>query len=497
MSFKQILKVTSRPKIAQKELFSADTSSASGQNPFYVAPSSSVSKEADAGSSMPYVTINGAQITEIESMVLSETDILPKIKIMFTDTLGAISGPNYPKNDPILSLYIKVSSESLKPIRVDFLITSIKSSQDAILDADSMGLSAEFIMSGELFIPKIYNNFNKAYRNMGSKLALESLAADLDLGFSHNDSGTNDTMTWINPNRNGIYFINHIARHSYLNDNTFFDCFIDKFFHLTMVNVSTQLEVSDEVDLTYEQRIESAELERNPDSKNKSAAGDKDTNEALAVLQLTNNHRFRGRSEYISSFSLQGDVGSILKNKGFKKRIYYYDHTLDSDDKFTKFYVEPVEIKGLNKKTQLIPANQTLKSNVVSKWMNIDYGNNHREWNAASLINDHNMAELSKVRLKVETGGINMQVLRGSSIKVNIFNFKAESKTRLSQTSEKPQIGDQDLDISGDQGDQIPDNILSGTYYVIGVKYIYDSSESFKTEFDLCRINWISENIID
>ena len=166
MAFKQQLKVTQQPKIAQRELFTADTSSSSGQNPFYKSGSNTMGSESSAGSTSPYVMINGAQVTSIDSLIVYETGILPKIKIIFKDELGALSGPNYPRNNPILSLYMKVSGNSLKPIRMDFLITSIKSDQDPFADAETAGNSAEFIMSGEMYVPKIYNNLSKAYRSM-------------------------------------------------------------------------------------------------------------------------------------------------------------------------------------------------------------------------------------------------------------------------------------------------------------------------------------------
>jgi len=494
MAFKQQLKVTQQPKIAQRELFTADTSSSSGQNPFYKSGSNTMGSESSAGSTSPYVMINGAQVTSIDSLIVYETGILPKIKIIFKDELGALSGPNYPRNNPILSLYMKVSGNSLKPIRMDFLITSIKSDQDPFADAETAGNSAEFIMSGEMYVPKIYNNLSKAYRSMGSKEALRKLAADLDLGFSENDSSTNDTMTWINPNRNSLYFIDHIARHSYLDEDTFFDCFIDKYFNLTFVNVSLQLQNSRELDLTPEQRVDPSELELTRSIQGKGT--DKGTENILSVLQLTNDFRFKTRPEYIRAHSLLGDVGSVLKNKGYRRQIYYYDHMLNDGEKFTKFYIKPVEIQGANEKLSLVPADDILKDNMVKKWVNIDYGNTHREWNAASFINDHNKSELKKVKLKAETAGINLQVVRGSSIKVNMFNTADSAVMRNSQISDKPKKFENGVEFKN-EGEQIADVLLTGTYYVSGIRYVYDSDTGFSTEFDLCRMNWIGENIID
>lgn len=496
MAVKDIIKVEIEPKVPLKELWSADDSNASAQNPFIKTPKSVASAKDKVGSDTPYIKINSVPITNIDQLILDETGIIPRIKVIFTDDTGALSGPNYPKNDPILSLYIKTQNPKFKPIRCDFLITSIKTNQDAILNYGKIDKGADFIVSGELFIPKIYDNVSKSYSNLNSKDTLKRISEETDLGFADNEFTPNDKMTWINTNKNSLRFIDHVAKHAYLNDESFFTAFIDKYYHLTFVNIAEQLNPSHDVNFTYENTADGTYLAPNETASEKL---NNDRYEVLNLVGLTNRDSNKGKPEYIINYSTMGDTGSILKNKGFKKKIYYYDHTLESK-KFTSFYVNPIKIKGYgnnNPNTSLIPEDDVLKQSTIKKWMNIDYGNTHREWNASVLINDHNNSELNKVKLKVETSGINFQITRGNGVPVLLFNPGAQNMDKDFFRKDKNLEGTADTPIGADS--LMPDPILSGRYYVSGVRYIYDKYNSefpFKTEFHLARFNWLSENNI-
>ena len=207
MAYNQILKVTQVSKVPKKEIFAPDNTQVSAQNPQFKAPKNVRSTEESTGSEEPYVMINTVPIAGIQKMIIDETGTIPTIKITFIDVTGAISGPNYPKNDPIMSVYIKTANDKFKPISADFLITSIKSTLDPTEDPAGVGINATYVMSGELYVPKLYNNFSKSYPSISSVGAMRQLAKDLDLGFSELDIETNDIMTWINPNRNGHWMI--------------------------------------------------------------------------------------------------------------------------------------------------------------------------------------------------------------------------------------------------------------------------------------------------
>jgi len=497
MPNKDLITVVDNPKVPLTELWTADTSQASLQNPFFKPSKGSRSAAESVGSDKPYLKINSVPITEIDLLILDETGQIPKVKAIFTDKTGALSGSNYPKNDPIMSVYIKTQNPKFKAIRCDFLITSIKTNQDPIINAANIDSGATFIMSGELFIPKIYNNVSKGYRNMNSKEALRTIAEDNDLGFACNEFTPNDKMTWLNTNRSSLKFMEHVSKHSYMNDDSFFTAFVDKYYHLTFVNIAEQLNPGHDVVMTYENTADASQFEASQANKEKLDDGRYDV---LNLVGLTNRDSHKGKPEYIINYSLMGDTGRILKNKGFKKKVFYYDHKLDN--KFTSFYVNPVTIKGYENNVSnrgLSPDNDNLRESTIKKWMNIDYGNAHAEWNASILINDHNNSELNKVKLKVETAGINFQVSRGNGVPILLYNTAQANLSKNSQRTDANLDGGADTALDTDT--LVPDGILSGRYYVSGVKYKYDklnTSFPYITEFQLARVNWLGEkNIVE
>jgi len=490
MSYSDTIKGVLLPKIATKEISVSDTGSVTSENIQYKQQGDTGAPEDKQGSDAPLVFVNKISITP-QYLCIDETGYLPRIKLIFKDPSGALTGPNYPKKDPILSVYIKSGNPKLKPIACDWLITNIKTSLDEVLDVDDPEGLTIFTVTGELFIPKIYDNKSTAYPNLSSKDALEKLAGDLDLGYAINNVSTDDSMTWINTNRNSLDFIRHISMHSYLNEDSFFNSFIDKYYYLNFINVSEQMKGGHDLNLTYDNQVDSSEFSKSSAMKN---ADSTDTSEQLSAMMLTNKPSNKGKPDFIIKYSLQGSNGRVLKTKGYRKKIYYYDHTLDSDDKFTSFYMSPLRTSGDNDDLALIPENEFLKDSMIKKWMNIDYGNNHREYNAAALINNHNINELNKIKFKVETAGINFQVVRGAALPVAIYQPSLAAQQREAKTEK---IIEEEKKLT--EGGLETDDVLSGRYYVMGTRYIYDELNGafpFKTEFTLGRVEWLGENNI-
>ncbi len=496
MSYKDTIHFELYPVHGKKELSAPDTNTVGKENLIYKTTPGGTSPADKIGADFPYIKINSVPISELEYLSIDETGYIPKIKAIFSDDTGALSGPNYPKKDPVLSLYIKSGNAKLKAIGTDWLITNIKTSLDEVANSATIDSASTFIVTGELYIPKIYDNISKAYPNMTSKMALRNVAKELGLGFAVNHSNPSDSMTWINTNTNSLEFIKHISSHAYENEESFFNTFIDRNYFLTYVNVSEQIAKGHENNLTHDTTTDSSEYTKS----NIMAAGSSGKqDDALSLMALTNKDEKRGKPEYMIKYSLSGVNGQILKNKGYRKKIYYYDHTLfsslfqPSDDKFISFYMSPIKARGADSDFALIPEDDAFKSNMVKKWMNIDYGNNHREYNAAALINNHNISELNKIILNVETAGINSQIIRGSAVPVQIYHPSAKKIDRDSF------LKDQNRERIIKEGEIEKDEILSGRYYVNGVKYIYDllnREYPYKTQFQLGRVDWLGENNI-
>lgn len=491
MPTKDLILTTQLPEIPLRELTAADNTQVSEVNSILKVPEAVRSAAQKLGSDIPLIKINSVFITHtmLESVILDETGFIPKITVIFKDYEGIFNGPNYPKKDPILSIYYKTQNEKFKPIRSDFLITSIKS---VVPTRNNDSVVSEYVIKGELFLPKVYDNVSRAYSNVSSKDALLQFAKDVGLGFAENECAPNDAMTWISPNQNGFSFIKHVIDHAYQNDDSFFMSFIDKYYHLNYINVTNQLEAI-EPNVTYINTADASKL--SPSQLMEKYVDFASFNDATTPLFLTNYPEARGESTYLLEYSLMGDQGEILKNKGYRKKIYYYDHTLQENDpkeKFVDFFVNPIRPRKASEESTLVPEDIDLRNSVVKKWVNIDYGNSHPQWNAARLINHHNLKELNKIKMKAKLPGINFQVIKGSAIPALIF-------TPTIQAVMKNQYKESNLDDKLDDfgaGNLRIDVDLSGGYFVSGIKYIYDRYEQpfMYTELELSRVFWLSEN---
>lgn len=485
MAIKDTITVISKPSVPLKELSLPDDSQTSQENLLFKTSKAGLDAKDSAGAIQPLVFINSVQISDIEYLCVDETGKIPTIKLIFNDNVGSLNGSNYPKNDPIVSVYIKTQNSKFKPIRCDFLINEMK----------PIGSNnRSFSIYGELYIPKLYDNVSKSYRNKSSNDAMLELAKDLSLGYARNEFSTSDVMTWVNSNDDSLEFMTRISSHAYKDDDSFFTSFIDKYYNINLIDVSEQLNASAEINYTFQNSLNA--MSKNITKEISEMSNGSDSEEITLPIYLSNNPVDMGRPQYIREYNLSGEVGYILQNRGYRHEIYYYDHQLDSD-KFTKFYVNPVKIKGYpNNDQSLMPDDETLRSNLIKKWQCIDYGNAHSEWNASKVINDHNNIELNKIKMHVETGGINFQVIRGSGIYVAIYQDSAEVKFQQANREKTNNIADNS---KSDNSTVILDDTLTGRYYVNGVKYIFDKTlepYQFKTKFELCKMNWRSEKNI-
>jgi hypothetical protein len=490
MAFEQIIKGTALPKVTLRELFEEDTSS-QGNSLIQKTRESGYDSSQITGGVEPFVKISGVILTSIDMMMIDESGFIPTLVLSFTDKSGSFAGEYYPKTNSILELYIKVANEALKPIRCDFLITSVRSiAPEYKGQPEGIGIGTEYIIKGELNIPGIYKQVTKSYANVTSKDALKAISGELRLGFAENESKPADRMTWINPNFNYLTFIQDVISHAYEKEESFFTGFIDKYYYLNYIEVNKQLKPTafDKVLMNSTDGM----IKDFKQTMKGNAAGD--YTESFTENYLTTEVANREQPHYILELNLVGDQGKIIKQHGFKKKIHYYNHLqrVESEitEKIVSFYKEAMRTKEIEKQQYLIPDQVELVDTVVNKWMGIDYGNAHPEWNGARLINSQNNNELKKINLKVKLAGINFQVIRGSTIPVFITVRQAEKLLKNLGEETSDQGAFENVNLAAEVGDRY----LSGTYYVMGAKYFFDRSGKkylFYTELLLSRREWL------
>lgn len=490
MAFNQIIKGTLLPKVPLKTLFEEDTSVDSQTDSSTKAPRHRPDSSQLTGAREPYVKIGGQIVKGIDSLTIDETGFIPTIQLTFVDDFGEFAGDYFPKTNLIMNVYLKSGSEKFKPVRCDFLIKSVKSFPAKHTGKkQAVGAGIAYMVKGELYIPNIYRSISKSYSKLNSKQVLRKICEELGLGFAENESKPNDTMTWINTNMSNLQFMQKIVEHAYQTDDSFFTAFIDKYYFLNYIELNEQLKVGEE-QLTFSSAGNAMIPSFSQLAKN-SEMGEKLTDDTT-VNYLTTEIAYKKAMNYIYSMNLISNQGDVLKSQGYKKEIYYYDHLKKADapkSKFTNFFMAPLRSQDRDTKMFLIPEEQSLAENKIKKWMNIDYGNTHVNWNAARVINNHNLREIDKIKLRVQMENINFQAIRGFVIPVFVTIQQAEKMMKATEVSTQ---AENKPNPRTNLNDQAVDEQLSGYYYISGAKYHYDSlhPNGLYTELFLARREW-------
>ena len=491
MAFNQIVKTSQQPSIKLITLSDYDTSAEGQEKGLLRHRISSPDSSQSIGANRPFIKIGGQIISQIDSLVIDETGIIPKLTLIFTDVLGEFSGNDFPKRNLMASVYIAVSNEKFKPVRADYLITSIKTiPSNSVNSKLSLSNNMMYIVKGELFVPRLYNNVSKSYPELTSAAAIQKVCTELGLGYAQNEFTPSDTMTWININTSPLNFMREITNYAYRDDKSFFSGFISKELIFNFIEVNTQL-LDIEPEITFP--IAAEPLRSNFSQTQKDSTEKSEVNDMAMVNFLTNLRTYQGKPNHIVEANLISNQGDILKSDGYLKKIYYYDHFEPVEvkdgklNRFKEFYTAPINTDGADETTMLIPDDEGLAEVGNKKWMNINYGNTHEHWNAARVFNTHNLKELEKMQLRIVTKGINYQVIRGSSIPVLLTLILADSLRKEVDLENPREIKERE-----NLSDETIDTQLSGRYYVKGAKYHYDPNQStpFSTELFLARREW-------
>ena len=416
-------------------------------------------------------TVPEDQIIEME---ISQTGFLPQCKIVIWDKNHLFTNLYNPVFDPIVSVYVKPPHPNLKPLRNDYLITHIDSS--VMDDGTKM-----YYIRGDLYIPRIYDNVSKSYRNMTSINCLKEVCKDLGLGYASNEENMNDTMTWINPNLSYYTFIrDEVAKRAYKNDQSFFTCFIDRYYILNFVNVEKQMAQDKDYDKTYVV---------NHSIKNLTALKSSDQNikqDSVQADNILSNHPTSGGSvNSIKEYKVVSNNGDVLRRDAFRKRVYWYD---SAQKKPLNFFTEPLSTtETLTGSEYQAPIPTDLATTQVKKWLGFEFGNAHKNNKFAQSINFHNMVEMDKSQLHVELNSLNPTIVRGSRVPVAIYNetyFDALKKAAMGKI-------DQISDATNYM--YYIDDMLSDVYYVKDIVYRYQVMRKpmpFSTEMVLAKRNW-------
>lgn len=443
----------------------------------------------------PYIEIDNYIIppNKLLSVSIDQSGFLPEITISFLETNGLFSGMYFPRTNPILKIYVKALSNSLKPIRSDYLITNVISSESASIYGADNRIESVYTVSGKLYIPGIYGNTIQSISKKKSWEAIKQIAEFLKLGFATNETSTDDEMTWINPNDTIENFIKDIASRAYKDEKSFFDCFIDTNYILNFINYEKSLSK----DTSYMEVPGDATISQFSavSSQNSLVTSENSEMETLTVPVILDSSIKKSRSGFhISHYSMHSNHGEILSQEAFRKTIIWHDRNFWKENKAPiKHFIEPLSEKTINSNLAEYqkPKLETFGTETSTRWLGLDYNNSHLNYKFARLINSHNLDELSKNYLIVKLPGLSQLIYRGGKVGVQIYRLPGTERDGFSPDEKFPQNDTANLGMT-----ELPDVYLSGPYVVKDIKYEYNavpehSELRYSTELVLVRREWV------
>jgi len=454
------------------------------------------------GAYIPLIVINTHRFTEdqIEYMSMSIGDKIPSISIAIKDENHNFA-IDTPMDGDVISLYLRPPDiENQKPIRIDFDIVDISSDPSTLV----------FGLNGIMKIPKFFAEVCKSFGKGTSFDHLQSVCEDIGLGFASNETATDDTMTRFCPYDTYECFVNDTISHTYKDDDSFFNWYIDPYYYLCLVNLNKQFDLEDKYD----------DVNISTTTPLSGGVNDEKAKDTIkGNLVLTNRSDRLGTNIFIESWSMQNKSAAVWIKNGYKRYSQYLDIDNENKTEYISNFVDPHTTAGSEKDfiIQKGRANDGFyKDQVKYKWLGKQsISNVHDNYIFSEILNFQNLQEIQKLSLNVELSGMNFYIYKYMKIPLEIYESGGSNKFNIAKLKNRDkELGESDgfdkqakqEDLQGgrssegypmtkegfgsDQRDQVLNSHISGSYLVNSIKYTYTKPGPVKMSLNLIRREW-------
>lgn len=434
------------------------------------------------GAVAPFVQIgsNQIEIDEIKSFSLDLKDFIPKLQLSVKDQKGRLTHLEFPLDGDVITIYIRPpSSETNNPIHLDFDIVNVSKSGQGDINT--------FNFNGVLKIPGIFKEICKSFKNETSYNHLIEVCEDLGLGFASNEDSTSDSMTRICAYDNYSKFIKDTIETSYLNEDSFFNSYIDPFYFMNFVNVNKQFS---EEDIIEEFPVEPTRI---PIDIQKGI----ETEEQLGPLVLSNSRNFAGSNIFITKFGLENNSANIWIKNGYKRYCQYFDQDLNE---YSSEFMDPLTTEGSEQTKILLKGKagddfykDQVKYKYLGKQPSGEFDNVHDNFQWAKILNHQNNQEIEKMILKIELEALNFNLYRYQRIPILIYD--TGNLERMNSINDRDKnVGDDNFEEDGgeelfDNRSYIKNEFLSGYYVIKDIIYKYRRGK-WTQEMRLMKREW-------
>jgi len=438
----------------------------------------------------PYISINGFRIDPgLTHFNLDNNGFMPVCNFTFTMQDAAFLSASYPKDGDVFSIYIRAIGEVYKPIRMDFNVLSVDAvpiQNERVGNTD--GLYQTFTILGECRIPGLYTHRIKAFRDKTSYDTLLEVSQDLGLGFSSNDNGLTDTMTWICPNFSYYDFINDVTKHAYKDEFSYFGVWVDLYYNLNFVNLGNQFAKEN---MQLDSMVGPDSGQSPLDTGDDSGLPGRDIKLTEMPLILSNAELLVGSPLFIEGYTLLSDSGQSSNEAGYVTTLQFYDTNSqlgEDDGAYAKYTIESITTENISDATLLQkgrPTENLYKNEKRSVWIGQnktgDSSTTHLNYNHAKVQNKINLLDSMKFNLNVEFSKYMPFIYKGQVVPVQMFvREKGLRKLNTGTGTE-----------TSNDGMPIMDQFLSGLYVVTGYEVIYNKrTGKIRQRLNLRKKTW-------
>ncbi len=347
----------------------------------------------------PFVSYMGSPINDrdIQSLKLFHDGIVPKMSIIFSDSLNFMKDLGMPQDNTKIELFLNARTPNLKSIHLKFKIESFRDIGGNI-----------YSIKGTLDLSELYRVKYKSYNGTSFEV-LREISKELKLGFNSNIQNTDDKMDWrVNGDR-FFEFMEKIVAHSYISDNSFMIGYIDYYYCFNYVDIEKEMKR----DTTEDIGIETGNFEEK----------DKDDSHKIAKLIFNNDKSFSKSCFYFESDKkVTNNSTKISLKRGLSTKTKFYDKIkkmflVFDVDSTTSDESRSIILKGARGDKEEFENNHTTK--YLGK---LDTDNVHKNYNYSYTQNRINLDDIKKMEMRIKLPSSNFNVYKFQKVKVQVVN---------------------------------------------------------------------------
>lgn len=453
-----------------------------------------------AGGDVPQIRINDYMFSggDVYSFSLNLNGRYPELIIRLFDGMGYFTVDRFPRDGDLLNLRIELDAAgTYKDIRMDFNILEFKGVPTSSLEKSKGG--DMYNVRAIAKIPGMYTDECKSYGENTSLEHLKSIATDLKLGLATNIGDTQDIMRRFCAYQTKLETVANTVLHSYINDDAFQTYCIDPYYYINFVDVNKVFNSANDVDI-HEMITKMNFAERGEDPKQ----GD-GTNEGALIL--SNHHLLESQNTHIERYNIINNSTKVALENGYKRKMQYFDVT-NNDFDLVEFDVEALTSQNIKDNEEPLKGRRNSDvdeygTHIKQKYVGIQGGNTHDNYNYAAINNIQNMVELDKMYLEVELGSVNPAIYKYMKIPVALYDYNDNAKKITEETNKEAEAGGFDTQAkkqTGNTEDTTGDNsfdtmftlneFLSAHYVVMGIQYKFNPDQGYTQVLKLARREW-------